>query len=79
MDGRAQEDWRDALPRRGEGRLLFGVGFAALLFAVPVLWMYVLYGTRLPGWGVYAVAIGLCLLTAGLGRALIGMIEERER
>jgi hypothetical protein len=77
VEGRAREDWREALPRRGEGRVLFGIGFAALLVAVPVLWMYVLYAAALPPWGTYAAAIGLCALAAGLGRALIGMLEER--
>ena len=57
--------------------MLFGVGFAALLFAVPALWMYVLYAAQLPRWGVYVAAFGLCFLAAGLGRGLIGMIEER--
>ena len=77
MGGRAQNDWRNSLPRDSAGRVLFGVGFAALLFAVPVLWWWMRYVSTLPEWGLYAGTFALCAAVLALGRGLIGMIEAR--
>ena len=73
--GGRDQDWRSALPRDGAGRVLFGVGFAALLAGVPLMWMWLRYLSELPEWGIYAGTFALCAFVLALGRGLIGMIE----
>lgn len=56
---------------------MFGVGFAALLVGVPLLWMWLRYLSAAPEWGIYAGTFALCALALALGRGLIGMMEAK--
>ena len=63
------------MPRDSAGRVLFGVGFAALLAGVPAMWVWLRYLSELPEWGIYAGTFALCAFALALGRGLIGMME----
>ncbi len=53
------------------------LGAIALLAVVPILWIWLLYGAGLGGEAVYAGGIGLCALTAGVGFAMIRILDGR--
>jgi hypothetical protein len=63
------------LPERGLDRALLGIGAAALVAVVPVLWIWLVYGSGLAGGGLWAGCIGLCALTAGIGAAMIRLLD----
>jgi hypothetical protein len=63
------------LPERGLDRALVGLGAAALIAVVPILWIWLVYGSGLAGSGLWASAIGLCALTAGIGAAMIRLLD----
>jgi hypothetical protein len=42
-----------------------------------MLWIWVLYGTGLRPSVVHGAAIGLCLITAGIGFAMIRILDGR--
>jgi uncharacterized RDD family membrane protein YckC len=63
------------LPDRGLDRLLLGLGAAALVAVVPMLWLWLLYGSALSGARIYAAAAALCALTAAIGGAMIRILD----
>jgi hypothetical protein len=63
------------LPRGRLERSLLGVGAAALIAVVPMLSSWLLYGSGLPESGVIVGGIALCLLTAGIGAAMIRILD----
>jgi hypothetical protein len=65
------------LPERGTDRALLGLGAAALVAVVPILWIWLAYGSSLTGLGLWAAGIGLCLLTATIGGAMIRLLDGR--
>jgi hypothetical protein len=71
------QDWRQALPRDGTGRVLFGLAALGLLFIVPMLWMWVRYLSPLSETGIYAGAFAIAIFELALARAMIGMLGER--
>jgi hypothetical protein len=72
---RQRERTQVPLPQGKLDRALLAVGAAALLAVVPVLWIWLLYGSGLPGSDVIAGGIGLCVLTAGIGFAMIRLLD----
>jgi hypothetical protein len=64
------------LPRGTLDRALLAVGAAALLAVVPILWIWIVYGSGLTGTGLWAGGIGLCALTAGIGATMIRLIDQ---
>jgi hypothetical protein len=56
-------------------RVLLVLGAVALVVLVPMLWIWLLYGSALAGSGLWATAIGLCALTAGIGGAMIRILD----
>jgi hypothetical protein len=75
--GRMRERERPELPLpRGRlERALLAVGAAALLAVVPMLWSWLLYGSGLARSELIAGGIGLCLLTAAVGAAMIRILD----
>jgi hypothetical protein len=65
------------LPQRGLDRALLGLGAAALLAVVPILWIWLVYGSGLAGSALWAAAVGLCALAAGIGGAMIRLLDGR--
>ena len=63
------------LPEGGFDRLLLGLGAVALVAVVPMLWLWLLYGSALSGESIYAAAVGLCALTAAIGGAMIRLLD----
>jgi hypothetical protein len=63
------------LPERGLDRVLLGLGAAALVAVVPLLWSWLAYGGGLAGPGLWVGGIGLCLLVAGIGWAMIRLLD----
>jgi len=51
------------------------LGAAALVAVVPMLWIWLLYGSSLSGSRIYAAAVGLCALAAGIGAAMIRLLD----
>jgi hypothetical protein len=58
-------------------RVLLVLGAIALVALVPMLWIWLLYGSSLGARGVYAAATGLSLLSAGIGFAMIRILDGR--
>jgi hypothetical protein len=69
-------DWRSALPKGRADRVLFGIGAAALLLVVPLLWILLVYGRALAGADLWVAGIVLSGLTAGIGAALLRMLDD---
>jgi hypothetical protein len=65
------------LPERGLDRALLGLGATALLAVVPILWIWLVYGSGLVGARLWAGGIGLCALTAGIGGTMIRLLDGR--
>jgi uncharacterized RDD family membrane protein YckC len=63
------------LPERTVDRVLLGLGAAALLAVVPMLWIWLLYGSAFSGSRIYAAATGLCALAAVIGGAMIRILD----
>lgn len=72
---RERERVRVPLPPGAVDRVLLALGAGALLLVVPMLWIWLLYGSGLPGSDVVAGGIGLCVLTAGIGVAMIKLLD----
>ena len=68
-------DWRSALPGRLADRVLFGVGVVALVLVVPTVWILLFYGRALAGGELWVAGIGLSVMTAGIGLALIRILD----
>lgn len=64
------------VPERGVDRVLLALGAAALLGVVPMLWIWLLYGSRLSGVDIVAAGVGLSALTAGIGAAMIRILDN---
>jgi hypothetical protein len=64
------------LPERGLDRALLGIGAAALVAVVPILWIWLVYGSGLTGGGLWAGGVGLGALTAGIGGAMIRVLDS---
>ncbi len=65
---------------RSEGKLdrvLLVLGAIALLALVPILWIWLLYGSGFAGEAIYAGGIGLCALAAGVGFGMIRILDGR--
>jgi hypothetical protein len=58
-------------------RLLLALGFVSLVLLVPALWIWLLYSGRFGGGLVYAGGLGLSTLAAGIGLAMIRMLDGR--
>jgi hypothetical protein len=56
-------------------RLLLVLGAISLLLLVPSLWIWLLYGGRFGAEAVYGGGIGLSVLAAGIGFAMIRILE----
>jgi hypothetical protein len=63
------------LPEGRVDRVLLGLGAAALLAVVPMLWIWLLYGSALSGSRIYAAAAGLCVLAAVIGGAMNRILD----
>jgi hypothetical protein len=63
------------LPQGKLDRALLAVGAGALLAVIPMLWIWLLYGSGLSQNAITAAAIGLCVLTAGIGGAMIRILD----
>jgi hypothetical protein len=74
-DMRERERFQVPLPRQGLDRVLLGLGAAALVAVVPVLWIWLAYGSALTGSGLWVAGIALCALTAGIGAAMIRLLD----
>jgi hypothetical protein len=72
---RERERVQVPLPERGLDKALIGVGAAALVVVVPMLWIWLVYGRGLSGTDLWAGGIALCVLTAGIGAALIRILD----
>jgi len=72
---RERERVQVPLPERSVDRALLGLGVAALVAVVPLLWIWLVYGSGLAGSGLWAGGIGLCALTAGIGAAMIRLLD----
>jgi hypothetical protein len=53
--------------------LLLGAG--ALLLVVPLLWIWLVYGSGLGAPSLTAGGILLCVLTAGIGWAMLRLLD----
>jgi hypothetical protein len=63
------------LPQGTLDRILLGAGAAALLAVIPMVWMWLLYGSGLHASGIYAVGIGLAAVTVAIGAAMIRILD----
>jgi hypothetical protein len=68
-------NWRSAIPRRGVDRALLAVSGAALVVVVPLLWIFLVYGRALAGANLWVSGVVLCVLTAGIGAAMIRILD----
>lgn len=58
-------------------RLLLVLGAIALIGLVPVLWIWLLYGSGLGSTIVYGGGTALCAVTAGIGFAMLRLLDGR--
>jgi hypothetical protein len=72
---REREHVRLPMPERRGDRVLLGLGAAALLAVVPMLWIWLLYGSGASGSGIYIGGIALALITAGIGGAMLRILD----
>ena len=63
------------MPARSLDRLLLALGALALTALVPMLWFWLLYGSRLTGLQLDIAALGLGGVIAGIGFAMIRILE----
>jgi hypothetical protein len=61
---------------RVKDRALFIIGVVSLLVLVPMLWFWIAYGSVLSPALVWVGGIGLSLLAAGIGLALIRILDD---
>jgi hypothetical protein len=64
-----------SLPERAVDRVLLGMGAVALLALVPLLWIWLVYSSGLAGLGFWAGGLGLCAVTAGIGWAMLRILD----
>jgi hypothetical protein len=58
-------------------RLLLVLGAIALIGLIPVLWIWLLYGSGLGSGAVYGCTLALCGVTAAIGFAMIRLLDGR--
>jgi hypothetical protein len=58
-------------------RVLLVLGAIALIGLVPVLWIWVLYGSALSPGAVYGAGVALAVVTAAIGFAMIRLLDGR--
>jgi hypothetical protein len=58
-------------------RLLLLLGWISLLCLAPMLWIWLLYGSGLSAGLIYAAAAAVCTLVAGIGFAMIRILDGR--
>jgi hypothetical protein len=63
--------------RGARDRLLLVLGAISLLLLVPALWIWLLYSGRFEAEMVYGGGIGLGALAAGIGFAMIRILDGR--
>ncbi len=63
------------LPERRVDRLLLAAGAASLVAVIPMLWIWLLYGSGLGESAVYAGGIGLSALALGIGMGMIRLLD----
>ena len=73
---RERERVRLPLPQGTLDRVLLALGAAALLAVIPMLWMWLLYGSDLGPAVVYPGAVALAALTLGTGLVIIRILDE---
>jgi hypothetical protein len=56
-------------------RILLIVGAVSILALVPMLWLWVAYGGAFSSSLVWAGGIGLSVLTAGIGLAMLRILD----
>jgi hypothetical protein len=61
--------------RRAGDRLLLVLGAISLVLVVPSLWIWLLYSGRFGGGLVYAGGLALSALAAGVGFAMIRILD----
>ena len=72
---RKRQAGQPPMPERGLDRVLLGLGALALTALVPMLWIWLLYGSRLTGLHLDIAALALGGLTAGIGAAMIRILD----
>jgi hypothetical protein len=72
---RGTGDWRRALPTSWGGRALLAIGALTLLAVIPLLWMWLRYGSGLSEPAVVLGAITLTAFTVGTGAAMIRALD----
>jgi hypothetical protein len=75
-DMRERERAQLPVPERGLDRVLLGLGAAALIAVVPIVWIWLVYGSGFAGSSLWAAAVCLCVLVAGIGAAMIRLLDE---
>ncbi len=73
---REREHVRLPLPQGALDRVLLGLGAAALIAVIPMLWLWLLYGSGLGAAVVYPGAGVLAALTLGTGLVMIRILDE---
>jgi hypothetical protein len=48
-----------------------------LLLVVPMLWIWLVYGGSRSSGTIYAAGIALCLITGGIGLAMIRLLDGK--
>lgn len=74
---RERERVRVPLPRGTLDRVLLGAGVAALLAVIPLVWIWLLYSSGASAAAIYAGGLGLAAITAGIGAAMIRILDGR--
>jgi hypothetical protein len=72
---REREHVRLPTPERRADRVLLGLGAAALLAVVPMVWIWLLYGSGLSPGAIRGGGIGLGALTVGIGLTMIRILD----
>jgi hypothetical protein len=72
---RMRQGGQPPMPERGLDRLLLALGALALTALVPLLWTWLLYGSRLTGLQLDMAALGLGGVTVAIGAAMIRILE----
>ena len=63
------------LPAGTIDRVLLALGAGALLLVIPMLWIWLLYGSGLPPSDVLAGGVALYGITAGIGLAMLRLLD----
>ena len=60
---------------QGGDRLLLILGAVALLALVPMLWIWLVYGSGVTGATLWIGGVGLSIMTAGIGWAMLKLLD----